>query len=164
MIEQFPPDGGSGEARLLIRPNRALSRRQVFLAFALVAVASVTVATFSWGQGNAFAPVFALIELAVLALCLRLVWAAGRRVEVVAVAPAEISVRQWPEMCDTFRAHPQWVRMRQRGGHVLLVSRGLEVEVGACLGEAERQSLAERLRNMMAAVATVRAAEPARAP
>jgi len=164
VIEQFPPQGERGEARLVIRPNQALSRRQMFAAFALLAVASVTVAMFSWAQGNVFAPVFAFVELSFLALCLRWVWIAGKRFEVVAVGPGEISVRQLPEMCDRFRAHPQWVRMHQRRGHVLLMSRGHEVEVGACLGEAERQSLAERLRNMMAAVATVRAAEPAGAP
>ncbi len=164
MIEQFAPQGERGEARLVIRPNRALSRQQILAAFALVAVASAAVAVFSWAQGNVFAPVFAVCELSLLALCLRWVWVAGMRFEVVAIGPGEISVRQLPEMCDMFRAHPQWVRMHQRGGHVLLVSRGLEVEVGACLGEAERQSLAERLRNMMAAVATGRAAEPAGAP
>ncbi len=164
MIEQFAPQGERGEASLVIRPNRALSRRQIFAAFALVAGASAMVAMFSWAQGNVFAPVFALFELSFLAVCLRLVWNAGKRFEVVAVGPGEISVRRLPEMRDMFRANPQWVRMHQRGGQLLLVSRGLEVEVGACLGEAERQSLAERLRTMMAAVAPVRAAEPARAP
>ncbi|MGQ0799175.1 MAG: DUF2244 domain-containing protein [Pseudomarimonas sp.] len=148
----------------MIRPNRALSRRQIFVTFAVLAVASVLVAVISWTQGNAYAPAFAFAELSFLALCLRLVWTAGKRFEVVAVGPGEISVLHLPEMCDRFRAHPQWVRMLQRDGRVLLVSRGNEVEVGACLGEAERQSLAERLRNMMAAVATVRAAEPAGAP
>ncbi len=164
MIEQHAPRSVTGEASLVIRPNRALSSRQLTAAFAVVATASLTVSTLSWVYGNVFAPFFALLELSLLAACLRLVWRAGERFEVVAIGPSEISVRRLPEMHDMLREHPFWVSLSEREGRVLLVSRGREVEVGACLGEAERQSLVTRLRDMMGAAASSRTAEPAGAP
>jgi uncharacterized membrane protein len=164
VIEQLAAQGDRGEASLVIRPNRALSQRHVIAAFVLVAMASGSVALISWLQGNVFAPLFALLELALLALCLRLVWLAGERFEVVAVGPGGVSVRRPPAVDEAFSAHPQWVRLKQQEGRVLLVSRGREIEVGACLGEAERQSLAFRLRNMIGAVALGRTSEPAGAP
>jgi uncharacterized membrane protein len=164
VIEQLAAQDDRGEASLVIRPNRALSQRHVIAAFALVAMASGSVALFSWLQGNVFAPLFALLELALLALCLRLVWLAGERFEVVAIGPGGVSVRRPPAVDEAFRAHPQWVRLKQQEGRVLLVSRDREIEVGACLGEAERQSLALRLRNMIGAVVLGRTSEPAGAP
>lgn len=164
MIEQYAPQCDDAEARLVIRPNRALSPRQLLGTFALVATASITVAAMSWSQGNAFAPFFAVAELGVLALCLRLVWLAGERMEVVAISPAEVAVRWLPELRDAFRAHPHWVRLAERDGRVLLTSGSREVEVGACLGETERQSLAKRLRELIGAASSSRTGAPERAP
>jgi len=164
VIEQLAQRSEAGVTSLLIRPNRALNSGQLLFAFALVATASGLVAGFSWLQGNVFAPLFACLELSALALCLRLVWLAGERAEILAVGPLEVSLRGLPDLRDRFRAHPQWVRLQQSEGRVLLVSRGHAVEVGACLGEDERASLAGRIRLMMGAVIADRDAGTAVTP
>ncbi len=160
MIEQFAPQRDVAETRLVIRPNRAMRPAQLIAAFAFVAVASIVVAAFSWSQGNVFAPLFAVLELSLLALCLRLVWLAGDKAEVVAIGPAEVAVRRLPELSEAFRAPPQWVRLDHRDGRLMLASSGRAVEIGACLGEAERRSLAERLRGLIGAASSSRTPGP----
>ena len=57
-----------------LSPNRSLDLRGLLAFFAVMAAASLMVSGYSFSQGNAFAPAFALAELALLAVCLRLVW------------------------------------------------------------------------------------------
>ena len=67
-----------------LRPNRSASLRGLYGFFALMVATSLAVSGYSFSQGNAFAPLFAVLELALLAVCLRLVWrglAARERLE-----------------------------------------------------------------------------------
>jgi hypothetical protein len=64
MIELHADSGSGREARLILRPNRAMrasQHRAIF--FALAAVATGT-SLFSWTQGNAVAPLIALLRWA----------------------------------------------------------------------------------------------------
>ena len=142
-----------GDAQLIIRPHRSLTRRQLLSVFALIASATMLMAGLSWTQGNALAPLFAVLELTVFAVCLRIVWRAGDRWQLVGVSSSEVVVRNLPDLHDQFKAHPSWVQLREINGRVMLASGRAEVEVGHCLGESERQSLAKRLRHMIAAAA-----------
>lgn len=149
MIEQYAPVADGDEARLVVRPNRSLDARQMrWLSFGLVVLVS-PVALYSWWQGNVFAPAYALLELLVLLGCLRWVWRQSQRLEVIAVARDRLSVRRLPEMADEFAAHPAWIRLDVEPGRVWLRSGKWRKEIGVCLPEHERRTLAERMAELL---------------
>ena len=80
MIEVVPSTWDGHGARLRLRPPRALSRRQFILLFAVLSGAMWIVAMLGWWGGNAFAPAFALLHSAILALALRALERGGERV------------------------------------------------------------------------------------
>ncbi len=158
VIEQIThPDVRDGTS-LLIWPNRAMSRARLVAVFVLVALASASVAGFSWMQGNVFAPAFAALELSAFAVCLWLVWQAGKRAEVLAISQLSVVLRALPDLHDRFLANPRWTELRFNEGRLTLVSHGKSVEVGAHLGEAERASLAKILRERLGEAASGRTA------
>ena len=71
MIEVVPGRSGDAGAQLRLRPPRALSARQFRGLFAALSGAMWLVAGLGWLAGNVFAPAFALLHSAGLALALR---------------------------------------------------------------------------------------------
>lgn len=131
-----------------LSPDRSLDLRGLFAFFAVMAAASLLVSGFSFSQGNAFAPAFALAELALLAACLRLVWRRLARRERLALTGEALLVEAGGR-CERF--HPYWVQvLRDAGGAVRLRSHGREIEVGAFLSPRERDQLAASLRAALA--------------
>lgn len=104
-----------------------------------------------WLAGNVFAPAFALLHSAGVALALRMLWSNGERGEEIAIGPRAVEVRRGAE--TVFSAHPYWVRLQvaPEDGMVMLSSGGRDVEVGAFLGPGERRQLARCLREFLAA-------------
>ncbi|MFT4198215.1 MAG: DUF2244 domain-containing protein [Pseudoxanthomonas sp.] len=144
------PDGPGGGARLLLRPPRALTARQFVALFAALAAAMWLLALLGWRVGNVFAPLFALLYSALLALALRQAWRAGERGEVIAVSQARVQVSRMPGTGVAFRAHPFWTRL-ERGEGIVLCCSGKRVEVGEFLGPAERRELGLLLQQLLAA-------------
>jgi uncharacterized membrane protein len=104
-----------------------------------------------------FAPPFAVLELSVLALCLRLVWVGLGCQETIALSSAGVSVVHrpaWPQ--DPVGFHPCWVRLERQPGRtgtarerLMLTSHGRALEIGAFLGDEEREALEQRLRQAL---------------
>ena len=151
MIEVVPAGSGGIGARLRLRPPRALTARQFRALFAVLAGAMWLVAGVGWAAGNVFAPAFALLHSAGVALALRWLWRSGERGEEIAIGAGAVEVRRGADI--VFSAHPHWVRMQREGddGRVMLSSSGRRVEVGAFLGPAERSQLAGCLKQFLAA-------------
>jgi len=148
MIEQYAAGASAPEgieATVVVRPNRSLSLRQFTHLLIGLVIGAVAVAVFSWLQGNVFAPLFVLLDLSLLVGCLCWVWRRGDEIEVIAISAGQVAVRQLPSLEERFRAHPLWVRLDSAEGRLLLCSGNRQVEVGARLGGAERESLALRL-------------------
>jgi uncharacterized membrane protein len=116
------------------------------------AVVVGTISVLSWLQGNAFAPLFAVINAGLFAGCLGLVWRRCSRAELIAVGSEHVRVRQLPELLDTFDAHPAWVRVETEAGRVMICSAQRRIEIGSELGEDERRRLAEELAGALAQV------------
>ena len=152
MIEVVPSTWDGHGARLRLRPPRALSRRQFILLFAVLSGAMWIVAMLGWWGGNAFAPAFALLHSAILALALRALWRGGERGEEIRIGPEAVEVTT-SRSGAVFRAHPYWVRLCiERGGErVSLASSGRQVQVGDFLGPAERREVADTLQDLLAA-------------
>lgn len=137
-----------------LRPNRALSARQLCAFFAIMSGASAAVAGYSFSQGNVYAPAFALAELGALALCLRLVWRRLSAYERVRLNERELVVEAQGGRTSF---HPFWVRLHRDGeGRLRLGSHGREIEVGALLPEHERDQLAESVREALSALRVTR--------
>lgn len=158
MIESEDQRGPEGARRMVLRPNRSLGSAELLLVFAVIAAASSLVAGFSFWQGNVFAPLFAILELSVLALCLRLVWLRAGRCEEVIIGPDAVRLRLSDRRgAVEFRFHPSWVRLQEqaptRRGHprkLYLGSHGKRVELGTFLSDEERGELARRLAGLLA--------------
>jgi len=151
MIEVVPGRSGDAGAQLKLRPPRALTARQFRALFAALAGAMWLVAGLGWLAGNAFAPAFALLHSAGVALALRALWRSGEHGEEIAIGPQAVEVRRGTG--TVFSAHPYWVRLQvsAEDGMVMLSSGGRHVGVGAFLGTDERLQLAWYLKDFLAA-------------
>ncbi|MBS0461351.1 MAG: DUF2244 domain-containing protein [Proteobacteria bacterium] len=160
MIEVHAGTPGCGLTRLVLRPPRALSGRQVGALFALLSGTMWVVALLGAAFGNVFAPPFALLHSLIVAAALRWMWRLGERREQIDVDGTTICVRRMPRATDgdapVFQAHPYLVRLRLaqagREPHVVLGVRDQQVEVGGFLAPDERRELAEKLQHALLAV------------
>ncbi len=152
MIERQEKDGDREASVWLLRPNRSFSRRQMLGFLILVSSISVSVAVISWLYGNAFAPLFAMLELSVLGACFVLIARSGQSVEVVELAGGQVLVSRLPGVGRVFAEALGWVSIQRcAGGRIRLSARGRVVEVGAFLGEDERAILGSELQEALAA-------------
>ncbi|WP_114241641.1 DUF2244 domain-containing protein [Dyella sp. C9] len=136
-----------------LKPNRALSRRDLRrLIGVLVALALTTAVLGAW-QGNVFAPLFALVESAAVAFALGVAWRAGDRSERITLDESSLEVQSLPGRRSA-RFQTYWVRVRLVSGEgrnrLLLTSHGRELEIGAFLGEEERAELSRKLMVLLA--------------
>jgi len=152
VIEVLPGRSGDAGAQVMLRPPRALTARQFRALFAVLAGAMWLVAGLGWLAGNAYAPAFALLHSAGVALALRVLWCSGEHGEQIAIGPQAVEVRRGAG--TVFSAHPYWVRLQvaREDGMVMLSSGGRHVEVGTFLGPDERLQLARCLEQFLAAV------------
>jgi len=150
MIVLRPASAGLPSVTMWLRPNRSLSRRGLRrLIVVLVALALITAELGAW-QGNVFAPLFALVESAAMAIALSVAWRAGDRCERITLDESSLEVQSLPgRRCTRFQ--PYWVRVRVESGdgRVLLSSHGRDLEIGAFLGQPERAELAKRLTALL---------------
>lgn len=133
----------------MVRPNRSLSARQLSGVIIGYGTVATLIGLLSWLQGNAFAPLFALVNAALFGGCLALVWRRGASAEVIAVGAEHVRVRRLPELLDLFDAHPAWVSLDTSEGRLRICSAGRRIEVGSWIGEAERQALAVELDEIL---------------
>lgn len=153
MIVSVPAPDGAG-LRLCLRPNRALSGSGVVMAFIVIGATCLAVALWSATQGNVFAPFFAVLDVLVVGTALRLAWRSGECAEWIELSDSALTVRREARgrSVEAARFHPYWVRLRPAPqGHprVILSSHGKSLEVGAFLGEQEREALAATLRSAL---------------
>lgn len=155
MITRLPVVAETGQVTLLLAPNRALSRQQMRqLTWELCIAALLVAGLAAWG-GDVFAPLFALIEVPVLAMALWLVWRSGDRRERITLDTDQVRIEQLPprgRVASTFPAAWTRVRVLDRGDghrHVVLAAQGREQEVGTCLGDDERMQLSRWLKSLL---------------
>lgn len=147
----------SGEPALLLAPNCALSHEQLrLLTVALGAAALFVAGLTALCDGNVFAPVFALLELPLLAAAFAQVRRANERRERITLCGGQLRIEQIPAGGRAATEFPvAWTRVRiarRNDGHVhvLLAASGREQEVGICLGDEERLQLFRGLKTMLA--------------
>jgi uncharacterized membrane protein len=143
--------------RIVIRPNRSLTRRQLQLAF-------LGIAAVCLGIASAFAAIglwpilpFAGAEVMVVGLGFFLSARAGEETEIVSVGGDKVAVekrrRRTRECFELQRAWAQ-IRLLRSGirwypSRLVIRSHGKAVELGGFLNEEERHKLAEELHGVI---------------
>jgi uncharacterized membrane protein len=155
MITRLPVAAETGQVTLLLAPNRALSREQMRqLTWELCIAALLVAGLAAWG-GDVFAPLFALVEVPVLAIALWLVWRSGDRRERITLDTDQVRIERLPPRGRAASTFPvAWTRVRvlERSDghrHVVLAAQGREQEVGECLGDDERMQLSRWLKALL---------------
>ena len=140
--------------RIVIRPNRSLTRRQLQIAFAVIAVVCLGIASAFAALGLWPVLPFAGLEVLAIGAGFYLSALGGREMEVVSVARDTVAVekggRKAHERHELSRA---WLqvrllpsRLRWYPSRLVLRSHGHDVELGGFLNEDERRQLAGELR------------------
>lgn len=155
MIVLRPATAGLPCVTMWLKPNRALSRRGLRrLIVVLVSLVLMTAVLGAW-QGNVFAPLFALIESAAVAIAFSVAWRAGDRSERITLDATSLEVRSLPGRRRT-RFQTYWVRARLEAGdrrhRLLLSSHGGALEIGAFLADQERIALSKKLMALLAEI------------
>ncbi|SFR92996.1 Uncharacterized membrane protein [Dyella sp. OK004] len=153
MIVLRPAAAGLPCATMWLKPNRALSRRDLRRLIGVLAALALTTAGLGAWQGNVFAPLFALVESSAVAFALGVAWRAGDRSERITLDASSLEVQSLPgRRCTRFQSY--WVRVQLKDGtdrrRLLLTSHGRELEIGAFLADEERAELSKKLMVLLA--------------
>ena len=141
--------------RIVIRPNRSLTRRQLQLVFLVIAVICLSIASVFAVLGMWPVLPFAGAEVLAVGIGFYLSAVDGRETEVVSVNCDEVAVEKGRR-----RLRQRWVmqrawaqirllppRIRWYPTRLVIRSHGNEVELGGFLNEHERRQLAGKLRD-----------------
>ena len=153
MIVLRPAAAGLPCATMWLKPNRALSRRDLRRVIGVLVALALTTAGLGAWQGNVFAPLFALVESFAVAFALGVAWRAGDRSERITLDESSLEVQSLPGRRSA-RFQTYWVRVQLRSGkgraRLLLTSHGQELEIGAFLADEERAELSRKLKVLLA--------------
>ena len=145
----MPRDMPSEPRSWLLERRCALTQRQLALVFVTLCAPSAVVAlAFLW-QGYWYVPVYAVLEQAALAACLRHCARHRGDYDRIDISPGAIVV----EKCrggkrNEHRLHPRTTRLlppRRDSDLIHLEDRGEQIEVGRFLSSDQRRKLAEEL-------------------
>jgi uncharacterized membrane protein len=145
---------------LVLLPHRSLTRAGLVVFLVGQSLVAGGFALLAAWRGNVFAPVFAVLELALVSGCLARVWKASSKGQIITLTPTRLDVAPTSGVGGV-HFHPYWTHVRLESGswpgwpsRLLIGSHGREVEVGAFLNEEERQALARRLMELLLAMNT----------
>jgi uncharacterized membrane protein len=145
---------------MVVLPHRSLSRAGLWLFLTAQGIAAGGFALLAAWRGNVFAPLFAILELGVVAWCLTGVWRmCATSGQIIVLRPDRLEIARVGEDGPVVQFHPYWVRLSLQSGawrnapsRLLVRSHGREVEIGAFLNDEERADLAARLTELLAQV------------
>ncbi len=140
--------------RIVIRPNRSLSKRQLQIAFAVIAVVCLGIASLFAAFGLWPVLPFAGAEVIAVGVGFYLSALGGRETEVVSVVSDTVAVekegrrvrRRWELSRAWLQIQLLPPRFRWYPTRLVIRSHGKQVELGGFLNEDERQQLAGELR------------------
>lgn len=145
------------ERCFVVRPNASLSRQGALALFLGLVFLSTLVALRFVLLGAWLVVPFTVLELALIGAILWLVLRRNQCTEMIVMRGGELRViRQQGMQRREWTFQPYWVRIMLLSGRhpwypgrLIIRSHGQSVEVGACLTEPERESLAKALRKFL---------------
>lgn len=157
MIRTATGNAPGDTVSLVLLPHRSLSRVGLVAFLACQILVAGSYALLAAWRGNVFAPVFAMLELALVSWCMARVWKAASAGQIITLTPTQLDIAPTSGR-EGRHFHPYWVQVRLEPGvwrgwpsRLLVGSHGRLVEIGAFLNEDERQVLAQRLMELLRA-------------
>lgn len=143
--------------RIVVRPNRSLTRRQLQLVFLVIAGICLSIASVFAVLGMWPVLPFAGAEVIAVGIGFYLSAVSGRETEVVSVNSDEVAVEKGRNrLTQRWVTQRAWAqirllppRIRWYPTRLVIRSHGNEVELGAFLNEDERLQLAGTLRDVI---------------
>lgn len=143
--------------RIVVRPNRSLTRRQLQLVFLVIAGICLSIASVFAVLGMWPVLPFAGAEVIAVGIGFYLSAVSGRETEVVSVNSDEVAVEKGRNrLTQRWVTQRAWAqirllppRIRWYPTRLVIRSHGKEVELGAFLNEDERRQLAGTLRDVI---------------
>lgn len=143
--------------RIVVRPNRSLTRRQLQLVFLVIAGICLSIASVFAVLGMWPVLPFAGAEVIAVGIGFYLSAVSGRETEVVSVNSDEVAVEKGRNrLTQRWVTQRAWAqirllppRIRWYPTRLVIRSHGNEVELGAFLNEDERRQLAGTLRDVI---------------
>lgn len=143
-----------GVIEIVARPHRSASIPLLALIFSALSIAVIAVASFSFWQGNVFAPVFAVLDLLLVGSCLWWVWRRGDDFDRVSIDRTALTVeryrrgRTWQARYATPWAR-LWAQPQAQRVALLVGSHGKATEIGDFLADDERERLERLMRQRL---------------
>lgn len=143
------------QERIVVQPNCSLSWRGAVLVFTAFLLVTMGIALGFASMGLWMVLPFAGLEMLVLAVVLWRVQCAQRVIEVIKFSEDRVSVERGQKGRETHVSLPRaWLRVSlqeedRQHSQLLLCSGRQRVEVGACLTDEERSSLATELKRRL---------------
>lgn len=143
--------------RIVVRPNRSLTRRQLQLVFLVIAGICLSIASVFAVLGMWPVLPFAGAEVMAVGIGFYLSAVSGRETEVVSVNSDEVAVEKVrSRLTQRWVTQRAWAqirllppRIRWYPTRLVIRSHGKQVELGAFLNEDERRQLAGTLRDVI---------------
>lgn len=143
--------------RIVVRPNRSLTRRQLQLVFLVIAGICLSIASVFAVLGMWPVLPFAGAEVIAVGIGFYLSAVSGRETEVVSVNSDEVAVEKVrSRLTQRWVTQRAWAqirllppRIRWYPTRLVIRSHGKQVELGAFLNEDERRQLAGTLRDVI---------------
>lgn len=138
----------NGVVEIVARPNRSATPATMLGVFAALSFSVLMVSLFSYLQGNVWAPLFALADLTLVAVCFRWVWRRGEDYDLIRFDSEQVAIESRRGLqARTVSYQTGWARVwseldrRGDGRYVFVGSHGRRTEVGSFLVDAQRAHL-----------------------
>lgn len=150
-------DVSATSGRFVVRPNRSITRKGLFLIFVGIGVGAVTVGLRFWLLGAWVVLPITVLELIFLGTAFIIVERETRFCETIDLSEKAVSVEQkdWRSR-RVWRYPTYWVQVIFRPdpkgwytSHLYLRSHGDSLEIGACLSDEERFQLSQDLSKII---------------
>jgi len=154
--------GLNNERCIIVRPNASLTLYHALLFFTGIALVSLIIGVRFMLLGAWFILPIAVLELLLLAFCLKCVLQSNQREESIRIAPDKVLLtRQDAQSQQTHTLSRHWLRVVDEQDansedndwqphRVFLRSHGQSHEVGSFVNNAEKRELAKLLRQALA--------------
>lgn len=133
---------------IVVRPNRSATPATLLAVYAALAFSMLVVSLCSYLQGNVWVPLFALADLALVAMCFRWAWLRGEDYDCIRLDSEQIAIESRRGLrVMTVNYQMGWARVwsepddRGDGSKVYVGSHGRRTEVGRFLADAQRAQL-----------------------
>lgn len=156
-IDEVIPPNSKEERRFVIRPNASMTTQCAWIVFVGLVVLSVAVMTRFVLLGAWMVVPFTLAEVAFVGYIFWMVLRSNKCVETIVLNEDELKViRESHKECKEWIFQPYWARvLLQSRRHawypdqLLIQSHGESLEIGKCLTDSERTSLAKVLGDLI---------------